>query len=68
MASIEANQAAVLSVCGQGQRAEALFAAALERIRTSAVALEEENGHLRGLLKTVLQQLEGVQEAQRRRE
>ena len=42
VASIEANQAAVLSACGQGQRAEALFAAALERIRTSAVALEEE--------------------------
>jgi hypothetical protein len=48
VASIEANQAAVLSASGQGQRAETLFAAALERIRTSAVALEEEEAAQQG--------------------
>ena len=48
VASIEANQAAVLSASGQGQRAEVLFAAALERIRTSAVALEEEEAAQQG--------------------
>ena len=42
MASIEANQAAVLSARGERQEAGAIFSSALERIQASAAALEAE--------------------------